>query len=155
MAARRGVAQAMRLQGLQIGSLQDGLPSEGREPEAGFERSGLAGDEDPLGAPSRSGPGLESLDRWRGDGLARPGGAEPGRGTQGDDDKAPRYRLGVATSSAVVRERPERGAKVLAEIAAGEVLLVAAAVEGWLYVALATDRGTVVGWIPRADVVLP
>jgi hypothetical protein len=35
------------------------------------------------------------------------------------------------------------------------VLLVAAALEGWLYVAFATDQGTVVGWIPRPDVVLP
>ena len=155
VAARRGVAQAMRLRGLQAGSLQDGLPSAGREPELGVEPPGMAPAEDPLGGAGRIAPGLESLGKWRGDGLALPGGADPDRRAQGEDEAAPRYRLGVASSSAVVRERPERGAEVLAEIAAGDVLLVAAAVEGWLYVALATDRGTVVGWVPRSDVVLP
>jgi len=155
IAAHRGVAQAMRLRGLQLGSLEDGLPSEGREPAAGAEQPGVAPDEDPLGGASRSGSALERLGKWRSEGLGRPGGGEPERGAQGEGENAPHYRLGVATTSTAVRERPEREAKVLAQVAAGEVLLVAAALEGWLYVALATDQGTVVGWIPRPDVVLP
>jgi hypothetical protein len=155
IAAHHGVAQAIRLRGLQLGSLEDGLPSDGREPGPGAQEPGGAADQDPLGGASRSGPALERLGKWRSDGLGRPSSGEPERGAQGEDENAPHYRLGVATVDTVVRDRPEREATVLGKVAAGEVLLVAAAVEGWLYVALTTDQGTVVGWIPRTEVVLP
>jgi hypothetical protein len=155
MAAHRGVAQAMRLRGLQLGPLEDGLPSDGREPGAGAGERGAAGEQDPLGAGSRAGSALDRLGKWRSEGLGRPESSDPERATQAEDENAPQYRIGVATIGTELRERPDREAKVLGRVAAGDVLLVAAAVEGWLFVALKTDQGAVVGWIPRNDVMLP
>jgi hypothetical protein len=150
-AARRGVAQAVRLRSLGLGSLEEGLPSEGHDALAVEEQPSGAGQDDPFGGPGRAGSALERL--GHGFGHAGVGASEPG--AAGEDDGAPRYRLGVATIGTVLRDRPDHQAAVLAQIASGEVLLVAAAVEGWLYVAFATEQGTVVGWIPRAEVALP
>jgi hypothetical protein len=142
---------AVRLRSLGLGSLEEGLPSEGHDALAVEEQPSGAGQDDPFGGPGRAGSALERL--GHGFGHAGVGASEPG--AAGEDDGAPRYRLGVATIGTVLRDRPDHQAAVLAQIASGEVLLVAAAVEGWLYVAFATEQGTVVGWIPRAEVALP
>jgi hypothetical protein len=157
--ARRGLGQAIRLRGLALGAPAEGATGEGRDVAPDLERRGESQYDDPLGGSDRAGPGLERLDPWRraerGRATDRAEGAEPGARGQGGEDGAPRYRLGMAAVGTVLRERPERDGAVLAPIAQGEVLLVAAAVEGWLYVAFSTDQGTVAGWVQRSEVVLP
>jgi hypothetical protein len=157
VAARRGLGQAIRLRGFALGAPAEGPSGEGRDVAPDLEERGESRDGDPLAGSDRGGPALERLDPWRRDGRGRPRaeGAEPGAQAQGGEDGAPRYRLGMAAVGTVLRERPERDGAVLAQVAQGEVLLVAAAVEGWLYVAFSTEQGTVVGWVQRSEVVLP